>query len=73
MVELDGRADHTTTLDRDRDLARDLAVVRSGRVTIRLGWGQVFDRPCDTPHDLAQLLRARGWTGAAGACHRCGT
>lgn len=71
VVELDGRADHSTATDRDRDLARDLAAARSGRATIRLGWGQVFDHSCRTAAQVVEILHDRGWTGRATTCRSC--
>lgn len=71
-VELDGRLGHDGSAARDRDLERDLdaaAVVQ--RLTVRLGWGQVVDRPCSTAAKVGRILRRRGWTGTVGACPRC--
>lgn len=71
-VELDGRLGHDSSADRDRDLERDLdAVVEAARTTVRLGWGQVFDRPCSTAVKVGSLLQQRGWTGIVGTCPRC--
>ena len=72
IVELDGRLFHDSTAARDRDLDRDHAAV-TGRQTIRLGWGQVFERPCLTAERIASLLRARGWAGVPTSCPQCGT
>jgi hypothetical protein len=74
VVELDGRLGHDGSVARDRDLERDLdAIVGARRVTVRLGWGQVFDRPCGTAAKLGRLLRHHGWTGSIRPCPRCGT
>jgi hypothetical protein len=71
-VELDGRLGHDGSAARDRDLERDLdAAVGADRVTVRLGWGQVFDRPCSTATKLGRLLRRQGWTGRIATCPRC--
>lgn len=70
LVELDGRI-HARIDRHDGDLERDLAAALSGRATVRLGWGQVFDRGCATAEALALLLRARGWRGQARRCPRC--
>lgn len=67
-VELDGRQFHDTTEQRDRDLDRDLDAAVAGRSTVRLGYGQVFARPCATAWRLGAMLQARGWAGAPGAC-----
>ena len=68
IVELDGRLFHDTAAQRDRDLDRDLDAAVDGRATVRLGYGQVFDRPCLTALRLAALLHQRGWRGAATPC-----
>jgi hypothetical protein len=68
VVELDGRLFHDSADARDADLDRDLdaAVERLG--TVRLGWGQVFGRPCRTAARLALILRRRGWAGRPRPC-----
>jgi hypothetical protein len=68
VVELDGRLFHDSALQRDRDLDRDLDVAVGGRRCVRLGWGQVFSRPCRTAARIAALLAAGGWSGAAQRC-----
>ena len=68
VVELDGRLFHDTATQRDRDLERDLAAAVAGANTVRLGWGQVLDRPCLTAARLAQVLRRHGWTGSPSPC-----
>jgi hypothetical protein len=68
VVELDGRLFHDSAEQRDRDLDRDLAAAVNGERTVRLGWGQVFDRPCATAAHLSAVLRAGGWTGAPRPC-----
>ena len=74
IVELDGRIGHTSTVDRDRDLDRDLdAAVVLDRLTVRLGWGQVFERPCVTTEKLAKVLASRGWRGQITTCPACPT
>jgi very-short-patch-repair endonuclease len=70
VVELDGRLFHDTARARDADQDRDLdEAALAGGLTVRLGWGQVFDRPCRTTRRLAPLLRSRG---GAGTPVRCG-
>ena len=71
VVELDGRLFHDTAESRDRDLDRDLDGAIEGRDTIRLGWGQVFGRPCRTAGKVAQLLHQRGWQGVLVPCPDC--
>ncbi|MCP3423203.1 hypothetical protein [Nocardioides pinisoli] len=71
IVELDGRMWHDSPHQRDADLDRDLdaAVERLG--TVRLGWGQVFARPCATAFRVGRLLNARGWPGTTRTCPAC--
>jgi hypothetical protein len=68
LVELDGRLVHNTVPQRDADFERDLDAAVDGHTTVRLSWGQVFDRPCGTAAKLARLLRRRGWTGQPRPC-----
>jgi hypothetical protein len=60
VVELDGRLFHDTAAHRDRDFERDLDAATDGRSTIRLSYGQVFDRPCSTAGKLARVMAAHG-------------
>ncbi len=69
VVELDGRLFHDTTEQRDRDFDRDLDLRADGRDSVRLSWGQVFDRPCWTMARIVVLLRARGWDGTPRPCN----
>lgn len=71
IVELDGRLGHTTTTDRDRDLDRDLDAAVDGALTIRLGYGQVFERACLTANRLGAVLRNDGWRGRPSTCPAC--
>ncbi len=68
VVELDGRLHHDNPRARDRDMERDLATALIHRTTVRLSWGQVFDRPCETAETLARLLAHGGWTGSPRVC-----
>jgi len=69
---LAGRSWHDGPGARDRDLERDLdAVAGAGRTTVRLGPGQVFDRPCLTAAKVAAVLTAHGWTGTLERCPHC--
>ena len=68
VIELDGAMFHVRSRQHDRDLDRDLDVVVDGRLTIRLGWGQVHDRPCRTAVKVALILQAQGWDGAPIPC-----
>lgn len=71
IVELDGRLFHDSARARDRDLDRDLDAAVSGRRTVRLGWGQVFDRGCETAVRIGRLLQRLGWTGEPHPCPDC--
>ena len=71
IVELDGRLFHDSADARDRDLDRDLRAASDSRVALRLGWGQVFGRPCGTARHVARVLAVRGWTGVLRRCGAC--
>lgn len=71
IVELDGRLFHDSARARDRDMERDLDAALERQDTTRLGYGQVFDRSCQTALKLGQLFRLRGWTGRPTQCPRC--
>lgn len=68
VVELDGWRHHGSSHQRDRDLDRDLDVAATGGHSLRLGFGQVFDRPCRTAARLALAFRALGWSGQPRPC-----
>lgn len=68
IVELDGRLFHDSATQRDADLDRDLDAAVAGKDTVRLGWGQVFDRACETAAKVSALHLARGWCGRPQAC-----
>jgi hypothetical protein len=68
IVELDGRLVHDAVPQRDADFERDLDAAVSGRSTVRLFWGQVFDRPCTTSAKLVMFLRACGIPVSPRAC-----
>jgi hypothetical protein len=68
VVELDGRLFHDTARQRDRDLDRDLVSAVDGKDTVRLGYGQVFDRSCWTAGHVGVLLGRRGWPGRPRPC-----
>lgn len=71
VVELDGRLFHDSAQARDLDLERDLDAAVGGAETIRLGYGQVFERGCSTAARLGHVLRRRGWDGRAAPCADC--
>ena len=62
-VELNGRLFHDGPADWDADLERELDAAVRGGIGLRLGWGQVFSRPCRTAAAVATMLRERGWRG----------
>ena len=68
VVELDGRLHHDTAAQRDRDFDRDLDLRADGRESLRLTWGQVFDRPCRTAARVVAVLRRLGWQGRPVSC-----
>lgn len=68
VVELDGRIYHESFDQRDADLDRDLDVLVGDRPTARLGWGQVFGRPCRTAAKVARILQNHGWEGEPTPC-----
>lgn len=73
VVELDGRLFHDSTTRRDQDMDRDLdAAAGDGALTLRLSWGQVFDRACRTADRVGAVLRRRGWDGQVRRCPDCG-
>jgi hypothetical protein len=69
VVELDGRLFHDTATQRDADFERDLDAAVDGRSTVRLSYGQVFDRPCSTAGKLGTVMQAHGLSVAP---HPCG-
>jgi hypothetical protein len=68
LVELDGRMFHDSAGARDRDLERDLDAAVDRRASLRLGWGQVFDRPCSTAAKLAVVMAGHGVVVQPQAC-----
>lgn len=71
LVELDGRMWHDSAEQHDADLDRDLDAAVERLSTIRLGWGQVYGRPCETAVRIGRLLSARGWLGRPTRCPEC--
>jgi very-short-patch-repair endonuclease len=67
VVELDGRAAHPEWF-RWADIRRDNATAVAGQVTLRYGWEDVTQRPCQTAAEVAATLRMHGWTGALRRC-----
>jgi hypothetical protein len=72
VVELDGRLFHSSARARDHDLERDLDAAATDRAeTVRLGYGQVFDRGCLTAARLARIMKRLGWRGEFQRCAEC--
>jgi hypothetical protein len=71
VVELDGRMWHDNATQRDADLDRDLDAAIDRLATVRLGWGQVYGRPCETAARIGRLLATRGWHGLPTRCPSC--
>jgi hypothetical protein len=70
IVELDGRRGHIE-LGRFRDMCRDNVAVADGRLTLRYGAYDLYQRPCEIAAQVGQVLRARGWDGAVTRCAWC--
>lgn len=67
VVELDGRTAHPASV-RGEDDRRDVLLLVIDVVTLRYGWVDVVGRPCEVAAEVAEVLRARGWTGSPGPC-----
>jgi very-short-patch-repair endonuclease len=68
IVELDG-SPHA--LRRLRDMRRDNAALLAGQVTLRYGWPDVTERPCQVAWQVAAILTSRGWMGLPSRCPWC--
>jgi very-short-patch-repair endonuclease len=66
-VELDGQAAHPPQA-RWRDIRRDNANAADGIITLRYGWADIIDHPCEVAAEIAAVLRSRGWTGHPRSC-----
>lgn len=71
IVELDGRLFHSSARQRDNDMERDLDAAVDRDETVRLGYGQVFDRACLTAARLARIMQRLGWQGEFRRCPDC--
>jgi len=60
VVELDGRATHTVDRRWD-DIRRDNATSASGILTMRYGWLDVTEHPCQVAAEVALALSNRGY------------
>jgi len=67
-VELDGRLHHSELQQRSADMDRDLEAAAMGIRTVRLGWGQVVGRPCQTAAALARVIGHHGLRRCGPAC-----
>jgi len=56
VVELDGRLHHDSGRAREADFDRDLETAATGRQTLRISWGQVFERSCLTAAALVRVM-----------------
>ena len=56
VAELDGRVHHDSLRGRDRDFDRDLEAAVLGKRSVRLSYGQVYDRPCWTGERIGRML-----------------
>ncbi len=66
-VELDGAASHPDE-QRWQDKRRDNAAAADGIYTLRYGWADVTERPCETAREIATVLAQRGWSGSLRRC-----
>lgn len=68
VIELDGRLNHASWAAGNRDAARDLADLRTGRTVVRLRWRQVMVESCTTAASVGAILQRNGWAGAPIPC-----
>jgi hypothetical protein len=66
-IELDGKASHPDE-QRWQDTRRDNAAIADGIVTLRYGWADVTERPCQIARQIATVLADRGWRGTLRRC-----
>ena len=70
LVELDGRLGHDGA-GRFRDMRRDNEFVLRALATLRYGWWDVVDRPCEVALQVWKVLASRGYTEPFVRCRRC--
>lgn len=70
LVELDGRLGHADE-GRFRDFRRDNDFALRSLLTLRYGWWDVAEQPCDVTDQVATVLRGRGWSDLPSRCRRC--
>jgi|HubBroStandDraft_2_1064218.scaffolds.fasta_scaffold124016_1 hypothetical protein len=66
-VELDGTASHPDER-RWQDKRRDNAAAADGIFTLRYGWADITERPCETAREIATVLARGGWPGTIRRC-----
>jgi hypothetical protein len=69
VIELDGKRAHPDQRGA-QDRQRDNAATALGGSTLRYDWNDVTRDPCATAAQVAEALRARGWTGRLKPCSR---
>jgi very-short-patch-repair endonuclease len=67
VVELDGRVAHPDETAW-RDMRRDNAGAEQGVLTLRYGYADLTERPCQVAAQVAVVLQSRGWTGTPRKC-----
>jgi very-short-patch-repair endonuclease len=66
-VEVDGSVAHPAD-QRWSDIRRDNVNTASGSATLRFGWTDITQHPCQVAMLVADTLRRRGWQGALRSC-----
>ncbi len=69
-VELDGQAAHPADR-RWPDIHRDNAAATTGVITLRYGWLDVTQHPCQVAAQVAEVLRLRGYAGGRACSADC--
>lgn len=67
IVEVDGLPWHSGVAA-GRDHRRDRDAAGAGKVTLRVGYVDVVERPCELAVDIARTLWQRGWGGHPAMC-----
>lgn len=70
LVELDGRLGHTDE-GRFRDFRRDHDFALRALLTLRYGWHDVAEQPCEVTNQVSTVLQGRGWSDLPARCRRC--
>ena len=69
VVELDGQVAHPVEF-RWRDIRRDNASAVDGQQTLRYGWADVTERPCQAAAEVGAVLAGHGWGRPAAPLRR---